>query len=444
LVVVYFERDGQWNVISGATCHIHDTTGYVGYLATSQSKAAKALYPSFDDQPWEGRGLATLLLAALGAFGSVRSLELGCNKTNERAWSFYKKRGFRECNEPFSNGWHSLADGCCWLVWEVQSVEAESYTIACSEDEMQAERTSASQDTASKKESYTHSETRLGITYSKADMQAATPTEGMVDFNNRVAEIHTGKPLSELVYVSPPTPMRAKAAALNARFLDGKSFERDGDGIRWVKAGKRGNELHISTKFCCGFEGYGNVHELNKRPKQQRNHTLRLRNYEGSHTDPGYLWPEMVAKRDALAAQGFGIGLPGFDLDAFAEERLGAAFVIAYVYMIEQMRDEITAIRGSCGRLADSHDVDTFNKSSAFGWHPDNHTQEDVPPGPYVEHSAVCQCSPGETSMTVAGLPESVYLGVGSIVIFPAWALHRTSKRGEGPSMWKLAGFFEP
>ena len=31
-----------------------------------------------------------------------------------------------------------------------------------------------------------------------------------------------------------------------------------------------------------------------------------------------------------------------------------------------------------------------------------------------------------------ASAGESVYLGVGSIVLFPAWALHRTSKRGEG------------
>eukprot|EP00966_Prymnesium_polylepis_P336934 7391814-Prymnesium_polylepis.1 len=294
------------------------------------------------------------------------------------------------------------------------------------------------------KESYTHSVTRESIEYSKAEMQTELPTQAMVDFNVRVAQSHTAMPLSELVHVSPPTPMRTKAAALIARFLNGTSFKTDGDGIKWVKAGARGNELHISTKFCCGFEGYGNVHELNKRPKQQRNHTLRLRNYEGKSTDPGYLWPEMVAMRNALVKDGLGIGIPGFNLDTFAEKRFGAAFVIAYVYMIEQMRGDIAAIRGSCGPLADSHDVDTFNKSSAFGWHPDNHTEEDNPPGPYVEHSAVCQCSPGETSMTVAGLPESVYLGVGSIVIFPAWALHRTSKRGKGPSMWKLAGFFEP
>ena len=300
----------------------------------------------------------------------------------------------------------------------------------------------------SKQEDYTHSETDDDITYSKAEMQAAQPTQDMVDFNKRVARKHTGKPLSELVRVLPPTPMRAKAAALIARFLDGKSFEKDRDGVRWIKAGARGNELHIGSKFGTGFEGYGNVVAVRNAPKQQRDHTLRLRNYEGDRNEPGHLWPEMVAMRDALAAQGLGIGCPDFDLDAFAKERLGAAFVIAYVYMIEQMRDDVTAVRGSCGRLADSHDPDTFNKSSAFGWHPDNHTQEDTPPGPYVEHSAVCQCSPGLTSMTVAGLDESVYLGVGSIVVFPAWALHRTTKQGEGPSMgssrWKMAGFFEP
>ena len=293
-------------------------------------------------------------------------------------------------------------------------------------------------------ESYTHSVTGLGITYSKAEMQEATPTQGMVEFNELVAQRHTGKLMSELVHVSPPTPERTKAAALIARFLDGKSFEKDSDGIRWIKAGAKGNEFHIDNKFCCGFESYPNVVALHKAPKQQRDHTMRMRNYEGDRRDPGYLWPEMVKKRDALAAQGFGMVCPGFNLDVFAQKRLGAAFVIAYVFMIEEMRSAIAAFRGSCGPLADSHDVDSFNNSSAFGWHPDNHTQEDTPPGPYVEHSAVCQCSPGKTSMTVAGLPESTYCGVGSIVIFPAWALHRTSEQGKGPSMWKMAGFFEP
>ena len=47
-----------------------------------------------------------------------------------------------------------------------------------------------------------------------------------------------------------------------------------------------GNELHIGTKFCCGFEGYGNVVASCNAPKQQRDHTMRMRNYEGSHTDP--------------------------------------------------------------------------------------------------------------------------------------------------------------
>ena len=46
--------------------------------------------------------------------------------------------------------------------------------------------------------------------------------------------------------------------------------------------------------------------------------------------------------------------------------------------------------------------------------------------------------------MTVAGLPEIVYPDVGGFVDFPAWALHRTTLRGEGNAMWKLVGFFEP
>jgi hypothetical protein len=232
-------------------------------------------------------------------------------------------------------------------------------------------------------------------------MQAAAPTQVMTDFNEHVARTHRGKSLAELVHVSPPTPMREGAVALIARFSDGMSFEKVGDGIRWIKAGVRGNQLHIETKVCCGFENYPNVIASHNTPKQQRDHTVRMCNYEG----PGYLWPEMVVKRDSLAAEGLGIGCPRFNLVKLAGERLGAAFVIAYVYMIEQMSGDIAYKYGSCGPLADSHDVDTCNKSSAFGWHPDNHTQEDTPTGPYVEHSAICQCSPGKTSMAVAGLP---------------------------------------
>ena len=91
------------------------------------------------------------------------------------------------------------------------------------------------------------------------------------------------------------------------------------------------------------------------------------------------------------------------------------------------------------------HFVDSANGLAAFGWHIDDHTEKDKGrPKKYIERSVACQCSRGLTSMTIAGLPACVYPGVGGFVDFPAWALHRTSRRGEGAAMWKLVGFFEP
>jgi hypothetical protein len=152
--------------------------------------------------------------------------------------------------------------------------------------------------------------------------------------------------------------------------------------------------------------------------------------------------------RDWLSQRGFGLDCEGFDLTAFAEKRLGAAFVIAYVYFVEQMELEVKRIHGSCGRFVDTHATDSLNPYSTFGHHPDNHAQVETPPGPYIGHTVVCQCSPGITSMTVAGVDELYYQGLGTFVVFPAWALHRTgptaSRSDDGPSMWKVAGFFEP
>ena len=63
LVVIYYLHDERWQVICGATCHVHGTVGYVGFLVTVGSRASSAArYASFDDQPWDRRGLATLVL----------------------------------------------------------------------------------------------------------------------------------------------------------------------------------------------------------------------------------------------------------------------------------------------------------------------------------------------------------------------------------------------
>ena len=93
----------------------------------------------------------------------------------------------------------------------------------------------------------------------------------------------------------------------------------------------------------------------------------------------------------------------------------------------------------------DSHDVNNAKPFAKFGWHVDNHTEIDTKRGPYLHWTAVVQCSPGRTSMAVAGAGEHQYDGVGSIIIFPAWALHRTmavAPEKEGGAMWKVAAFF--
>ena len=128
-------------------------------------------------------------------------------------------------------------------------------------------------------------------------------------------------------------------------------------------------------------------------------------------------------------------GLRPDDLDALLDaQRPGAAFVLACVYLLDNMAGGRT--------LVDFHLVDSANGLSAFGWHVDDHAEKDQGCAKkYIERSVACQCSAGRTSMVVAGLPEYVYTGVGGLIDFPAWALHRTGRRGSG-IMWKLVGFY--
>ena len=183
----------------------------------------------------------------------------------------------------------------------------------------------------------------------------------------------------------------------------------------------------------------------------RRNNTLQMRTADSSvetsdERDMGYIWPAMVNKRNELAGLGYRIG--EYNIVKLAKERPGAAFVIAYVFLIEEMQKDVAGIYGTCGDQVDNHAPNSANRSSAFGWHVDDHAAVDTPSrGPYIAHSAVCQCSPGTASMTVAGLAESTYLGRGSFCIFPAPALHRTSTvkvEQQNASMWKIAGFFKP
>ena len=277
-----------------------------------------------------------------------------------------------------------------------------------------------------------HSRTGESITYSRAEMKAWEPTHAMTDFNERIASRHTRRLLSDLVRVVPPTPERAAAAKVVAMLLDSASFDTN-DGVRWDGSGSGGKRLSISGVVCNAFEGYGLVvgddaATVEEQETQQRDHTLRIQR-------KGY--DALVAKRDALSKKGLGMA----QLDQLVSNgRLGAAFVIAYAYLMEQMQQETQG-----GPVVDSHGVDSVNPFSAFGWHPDDHAEQDAKPGPYIEHTVVCLCSPGQTSMAVAGYGEVEYPGVGGFVLFPAWALHRTRwVKPTGASMWKIAGFFEP
>ena len=91
--------------------------------------------------------------------------------------------------------------------------------------------------------------------------------------------------------------------------------------------------------------------------------------------------------------------------------------------------------------LVDGHCVNSSDENVAFAWHVDNHAEQ-TKGGEYIEHSLVCLCSEGESSVMFAGAGEVAYPGVGGCVKFPAWVIHRTGNVAPtGKSMWKLARF---
>ena len=51
--------------------------------------------------------------------------------------------------------------------------------------------------------------------------------------------------------------------------------------------------------------------------------------------------------------------------------------MIAFTYMIEEMRAESVELRGACGPFVDTHGGDTYNKHAAFGWHADDQGEAD-------------------------------------------------------------------
>ena len=315
------------------------------------------------------------------------------------------------------------------------------------------------------------------IRHTMREMRAEAYTKAMAEHNRAIAK-HEGASLANLVRAFSATSMRRIAASIIARLLDSPGF--DEEGIRWERMGPAGNVLWIDGVPSTGYENYANVQlEFDKRQMEgtlnvaQRNSTLSIKRVS---------FEAWRAKADELAKVGLSLSTPGFDLQTFSQERLGAAFVISYVFLMEEMQMEVDTMQreiegraskssngggGSLYSLEDSHAPDSSNPAAAFGWHADDHLEQDDPPGPHLARTVVCQCSAGNASMGVAGIGEINYRGVGGFVAFPSAMLHRTLKvepkvaapssherhastieasevssiSGSG-SMWKLTGFF--
>jgi hypothetical protein len=264
-----------------------------------------------------------------------------------------------------------------------------------------------------------HSPTGLEVSFTEAEMRATEASAEMVAHVERVAAEHAPQQtLSELVQAIDPTTERAAAAAAVARLLEHKSLVAD--GVRWKRHGPRGNELTVRGVTMLAYGTYRFSAAKKHSTARQLNNTLMI-------TRAGF--EALVAARDALAAQGLGVhNMP--------TDRPAACFVIGAVYLLEEMQREAGG-----APFVDGHNVNSADPHAAFAWHPDDHAEQEG--GPYIETSLVCQCSEGETSMSIAGVGEKRYPGVGGIVRFPAWALHRTAHvEPTGAAMWKLAGFF--
>ena len=296
---------------------------------------------------------------------------------------------------------------------------------------------------------------RNGVTCSltETELMNYNTSEAMQNFNSRCAS-ENGKQLHKLVQVVNPTDERACAAAVVVKLLDHDTFTRtDQDGVHWVRKGHKrrnvvGNRLQIDRVNAHGYSNYLFVEGKRadaEAAKQQLNSTMSV---------SPRMWTRMNEKRDEWKAQGLGIGCDNFSLETFADQRLGAAFIMAYVFLVEEMKKEVMRVHGSCGDLIDSHTPNSNNPYANFIWHTDNHAELNNPgEGPFIEHTVTCQCSPGRASMAVAGAGDLLYKGVGSFIVFPAWSLHRT-KRVEAIcdcssspcscSLWKMAGFFAP
>ena len=435
---------------------------YVALIKVDKGNATAYSVPKehADSCPWRRRGLGSFSLhlikqaARHEAGGAEARVELTCR--NDGTEQFFYSNGFREVDKLSIEV--RVPAGHVRMHWSSEwPLESERPPIVedgqgflcgarAAEDGLTdasvlgVDATDGAINDTQEGVQIRHTPTKLSICLSQDQIHAKASSESANRRNRRAAEKFLKRPLSECCRALKPTRDRAAAATVVASLLDHPSFKTDRDGVGWVRKGcsrNAGNLLSVDGADCRGFGNYRFVEGKREAPMQQMEHTLRV---------VEHVWERMVARRDKLASEGHGMVCDGFDLACFAKERLGGAFVIAYVFLIEQMQSEVQKLYGACGPLVDSHTPNSANPYARFTWHVDDHAEQDSPRGPYIAYTVVCQCSPGVTSMAIAGLPREInYLGVGGFILFPAWALHRTMRvEPEGRSLWKMAGFFQP
>ena len=264
--------------------------------------------------------------------------------------------------------------------------------------------------------SFTHSPTNTSVSFSEESKMSPTPSAAMVHHNQTLARYHK-KSIGAMVTDKAPTEMAAMASAAVARLLDHNSIR--GDGVKWTRYPKR---LEITsdgrTVAMTGYSSYGYSAAKRHSAKEQANNTL------------------MVTAEGLNLLKSLRAKLRESESDNDLMSRPTSAFVLAVVLLFEEMQQ----LAGT--NFVDGHMPNSANPHSAFSWHIDHHAE--LNGGEYIETSLVCQCSPGSSSIGIAGVGEVRYPGVGGMVMFPAWAMHRTLlvEPQDGGSMWKLAGFF--
>ena len=267
------------------------------------------------------------------------------------------------------------------------------------------------------------------VQLSTKEMFDPTALPKMVEYNENNSQKLDGRPIAESYKVIGPTDMSTKASAALHQLMQSTFFESD--GVRWTaKDGKLGNLLEVYSAYewkpvAMGFSDYDGVigegkQTVEQTRKLQRDNTLRVKKM-------GY--KRLVRKRNTLESKGLTIE------NLVLLSHPGAAFVIACVYLLEDMangRDDI-----------DFHFVNSMSGLAAFAWHIDDHAEADQKQ--FIDRSRARQLSRGPTSMIIAGVGEIHYPGQGGYIDFPGWAIHRTGKRGDANAgvMWKLVGFAE-